>query len=456
MNQKILKCIPSLLASGAVAQAANMVNVVKASFDVSQEYKDTVCNLPQHFITHMLDLYKDAMYSISECAMVGSDKDTSIINIEKTFIENSEKTTKVLDNKANMLSALRNALSSEYDRVIATNEPTVLEKSIITTAATNDTINKMVEYVKLLKPEERLAMIYALGIASYVDSSISTASTDQITSEELESAIDDKLCIYPIAEISKKVKENMLSHKFNCDDIEYDVLYNVVDNISSKTIIEICDEVKNKLCINYDKDITNIDELFDCLDKSGEELTSKIGLPAHIVFIALNDNICMVCAFSKEDVNTIVSTQASNKPSFSEDSREENIKVFGTLTWNGKEHKACFEYSEDSGFSYTINPKIEELSKSEEEKLQKIMNDSLWPKKSKTQASSNENFRIIDNEPSDFVNGVKQIITELKVYRDSEDLEKHVELRKSYNKLFVLLDELKEEFENYEQICYRI
>ena len=90
MTHKILKCIPSLLSHGAVTQAANMINVVKASFEISQEYKEEVCVLPPHFITLMYDLYKDTMYAVSESAMMGHDKDLAIINAEQYFMEKSD------------------------------------------------------------------------------------------------------------------------------------------------------------------------------------------------------------------------------------------------------------------------------------------------------------------------------------------------------------------------------
>lgn len=322
---KILKCIPSLLANGAVTQAANMINVVKASFEVSQEYKDEVCALPPHFITLMYDLYKDAIYSIDEVAMSNGNKDEAIIEAEKVFIEKSEKATKVLSNKAKILDALRKAMSAEYDKVVNNaaieKEPTVLEKSMETTAAVNDTVNKMVEYVKLLKPEERLAMIYALGITNYVDvKNLTTASVDEISSEDLEEQIKeevnpDKFGIYSISEIEKKLKEAMLSHKFiDEQETEHDVLYTVIENISDKTIDSIYAESKEKMDLpDSTTAITSIESLLDYLDDAGEILTSAVALPAHIVFIVKDDNICMVGVFDKNGVSELVKMKNETK-----------------------------------------------------------------------------------------------------------------------------------------------
>lgn len=352
MSYKILKCIPSLLSHGAVAQAANMINVVKASFEITQDYKEEVCGLPQHFITLMYDLYKDAMYTVSESAIMGHDKDQAIISAEQYFIEKSDKVTKVLNNKAKILEALRKDMSTAYDKAISDqakeSKLTTLEESekditsvtgSVTTASKDDTVQKMVEYVKLLAPEKRLALIYALGITNMVDvKGLTTASItsdseeafapedSEISSQELEEKIKadpDKFGIYSISEIKEKLKEAMLSHQFVDDkgtEIEHDTLYTVVENISDKTIDELQKEVKEKLGLEDSFKATDLESLLDYLDESGEKLTQLVETPAHVIFTVIDDGICMVGAFNEEDASKLLSTASED---YEEEGEEE-------------------------------------------------------------------------------------------------------------------------------------
>lgn len=343
MTHKILKCIPSLLSHGAVTQAANMINVVKASFEISQAYKEEVCVLPPHFITLMYDLYKDAMYAVSESAMMGHDKDLAIINAEQYFMEKSDKATSVLSNKAQVLEALRKAMSEMYDKTIADKakeeQPSVLEKSLeepsvsakVVASSESKTIKDMIEYIKLLKPEERLAMIYALGIKNYVNvNTLTTASVVaneeafapaedlEISSQELEDSINekvevdsDKFGIYSVSEIKEKLNEAMMSHQFVDEkEIEHDVLYTVVENISDKTIGDIQKEVKEKLGLDESPSINDLDGLLDYLDEAGEKLTEVVAMPAHMIFIIKDDGICMAGAFSAEEVAKLLPATA--------------------------------------------------------------------------------------------------------------------------------------------------
>lgn len=311
MTHKILKCIPKLVAQGATTQAASMINVVKASIEISQEYKDLVCVLPPHFITLMYDLYKGAIYSVSESAMNGYDKDLSIVEAEKEFNEKSEKAVAVLNNTAKILEVLRNDMSAEYDKIKSSFEevkPTTLEKSLEATASleSTETIQKMIEYVKLLKPEQRLALIYSLGLTSYVDmNNITTASIDEEDVLE-DKAVNDKFGIYSVEEIKEKLKEAMLSHQFTSSDLEYDVLYTVVENISDKTIGSVLEEVKSKVSVNESASAESLDELFESLDSASEKLTDLLAMPAHVIFLIKEDNICMVAAFFKEDANKVL------------------------------------------------------------------------------------------------------------------------------------------------------
>ncbi len=324
---KVLMCVPSLIAHGATAQAANMVNVVKASIDISQEYKDEVCVLPQHFITLIYDLYTESMCLAAEAAMSGYDKDFSIIEAEKSFVEKADKAISVLSNTAKILTVLREDMSKTYDSVLAeTNppkqEPTVLEESLnikpeekpehlesdsaIATAAAGSTIDQMIAYVKLLKPEDRLALIYSLGLTKYVDmGSITTAS---IETEEI--AQDDaglNFGIYSLDEIKEKIKNAMLSHEFTTDGLEFETLYTVVENISEKTIETISDEVREKLGITVPeiepKHITNMEELLESLDTKGEDLTAALNTSGFVLFTIKGDDVVMLIAFTKDDAN---------------------------------------------------------------------------------------------------------------------------------------------------------
>lgn len=331
---KILKCIPSLAAHGAIAQAANMINVVKASIEVSQEYKDQVCVLPQHFVTMMFDLYVDAMYAMQEAAMMDYNKDMIMLEAEKKFTEKSSKAVSVLSNTAKILEVLRNDMSAAYEEVALEMAPkeTILENSIeamesepsvqasvVEAAAPKQTIDEMISYVKLMKPEQRLALIYSLGLTSYVDlPSITTSSVEAVAEEEMISPIEletninsgseESLMfgIYVIKDIEEKMKEAMLSHQFTTDNLEYDVLYTVVENIADKTIDEVTAEVKEKLGITEGIPVSSVDDLLDYLDQVGENLTNKLAPMGHVLFTIKGADICMLAAFTKEDANSLL------------------------------------------------------------------------------------------------------------------------------------------------------
>ena len=241
------------------------------------------------------------------------------------------------------MEALRKAMSEIYDKTIADKakeeQPSVLEKSLeepsvsakVVASSESKTIKDMIEYIKLLKPEERLAMIYALGIKNYVNvNTLTTASVIaneeafapaedlEISSQELEDSINekvevdsDKFGIYSVSEIKEKLNEAMMSHQFVDEkEIEHDVLYTVVENISDKTIGDIQKEVKEKLGLDESPSINDLDGLLDYLDEAGEKLTEVVAMPAHMIFIIKDDGICMAGAFSAEEVAKLLPATA--------------------------------------------------------------------------------------------------------------------------------------------------
>ena len=69
MMIKLMKSIPQLTKASLNTQAINLINVVKASFDIPQDYKEHVIALPPHFIETMYDLYRDSMYAACKAGL---------------------------------------------------------------------------------------------------------------------------------------------------------------------------------------------------------------------------------------------------------------------------------------------------------------------------------------------------------------------------------------------------
>jgi hypothetical protein len=187
---KLMKSIPQLAKASLNTQAVNLINVVKASFDIPQDYKEHVIVLPPHFIEMMYDLYRDSMYEACESGMQGLPKEVAIQAIEKKFQEKAEKVVELLPDTAKIYEALKCGLDCYYDEGMkeATAVPpmSVLEQSLEQNAVveqpvmeaeaatagielSSDAVNNMINYVNKLNATDKTALVYALGLVNYVD-----------------------------------------------------------------------------------------------------------------------------------------------------------------------------------------------------------------------------------------------------------------------------------------------
>ncbi len=140
---KLMKSIPQLAKASLNTQAVNLINVVKASFDIPQDYKEHVIALPPHFVEMMYDLYRDSCYEACEAGMQGLEKEIAIQAIEKRFSEKAEKAIELLPDTAKIFEAMKCGLDCYYEE----------GKKEATTVAPMSTLEQSIEQKAVIKEE---------------------------------------------------------------------------------------------------------------------------------------------------------------------------------------------------------------------------------------------------------------------------------------------------------------
>jgi hypothetical protein len=209
MNTRLIKSIPQLAKAGLNTQAVDLINVVKASFDIPQEYKDHVNSLPPHFVEMMYNSFRDACYEACDAGFQCKDKAVTLQKIELTFTGKAQKALEVLSDTAGLFESFRKAIDMCYECGLQEGgHETVLEKSLkdkdfaeVTATTDNDVIQNMIDYVNSLTNANKTALVYEMGILKYVDQGAlkrgqvqrATASTDvtaSIENDTIQNIID--------------------------------------------------------------------------------------------------------------------------------------------------------------------------------------------------------------------------------------------------------------------------
>jgi hypothetical protein len=387
---KLMKSIPQLAKASLNTQAVNLINVVKASFDIPQEYKEHVIALPPHFVELMYDLYRDCCYDACEAGVQGLEKEVALQAIQKKFQEKAEKVVELLPDTAKLYEALKCAIDCHYEegkkeattvapmsvlqesieqKAVIKEEPApVVEEATAAVELSSDAVNNMIAYVNKLNAADKTALVYALGLISYVDpsslkgvvkrathASVAKADlevevaieapvmeapvaplemtvepaplpagdtsspilNDLVPTEEPESLISEEanevasgpmVGIYSIPVLCEKVQNIVKSHQFNSDsENEMAVVDTLVSNISSLTIDALTEIACDKLCIDCPA-ISDLESLKDFLDSKADEITNACNLPITLIFIVKGDDLVLAACFTKHDVAKMMET----------------------------------------------------------------------------------------------------------------------------------------------------
>lgn len=366
---KLIKSIPKLTKASLNTQAVNLINVVKASFDIPKEYKEHIAPLQPHFAEMMYDLYRDCMYEACEAGTQCLNKELAIQAIEGRFQEKSEKAILLLSDTSKIFEALKSGLDFCYEagKKESTETPlTVLEQSVemkleeVSAPAepakdepsepvlasidlTSDTINNMINYVNKLTQNDKTALVYALGLVKYVDQSSLKGTVKRATAEALETvqelggsspvfndlvptekpeesvqvetlelAAGPMVGMYSIEILKEKLESIVKSHKFDTDSQEeLAVVDTLVCKVSELTIDELSQMAADKLCIECPS-ASDVESLMDFLDEKADLITNAIGLPVTLIFIIKDDCLVLAACFTKHDVAKMMDTYVAS------------------------------------------------------------------------------------------------------------------------------------------------
>lgn len=299
---KLLKCINKLTAIGSYSTAFNMTLAFKDTIIVSEEYMSKISVLPHHYITLMVDKYKEAIHEIAEASYSGFNKDEILINIDKKFREDTEIVLSMLKDSVEIVNILVKECSAMYDKILSElpkEEKTVFEKSIeqtveaTTTVATNiseETIKSINAYINKLSPEKRLAIIYAMGFSKYYQSTEASVDTEE------------SICfgIYSVDNITEKALLALSTHDYKSEDYEFDILFDIVENVSSKTVEEVSKEISDKTGFAF-VDISSLEGLVDQMDSLSEQITEATGFD--IIITIVDNKVSMMVISTKAQVS---------------------------------------------------------------------------------------------------------------------------------------------------------
>lgn len=366
---KLMKSIPKLAKANLNTQAASLINVSKASFDIPQSYKDHVIALPPHFVELMFDIYRDSAFDACESGLKGLKKEDVLNALEEVLKERASKVIEVMSETEGLYNSFKDAMSAHFDEgfkeaisepevstleqsieekifndAIVEEKPVVIEvKAESQNGLTSDVINNMIAYVNKLNENDKTALIYALGISEYVDPSTmkgvvtrkTTASIeegamlkeDDMVPVEQEKTMEDhlskttevKICNYDISKLKEKVESIVKSHKFpdgaNSDLVVIDT---VIEDVEDMNIEEVCKCILDKLDISCE---SSIESLYEGLDHSADLLNTAIDLPVSLFFLKCNGNLCLCAEITKSEVASMMETytaDANTKASASE------------------------------------------------------------------------------------------------------------------------------------------
>lgn len=345
--RQMIKSIPTIVQAGLAIQAAQIINTVKATFDISQDFKEKISALPPHFVAKMHDLYRTVMYKAYEAGMKGMDKDIHRQALESMFLQEAENELKMLENNGAILEALRNAIDESYEcgkqesYVPATNplEEALSPANVLATAsiATAEEISeelaekteepatevaqeisapshnnisleafeRLKNYVNLLGPEKALPLAYRLGIAKELGMNVSQASVEEII---IDSApVDEMVGIYSINVIREKTKALVTSHNFESDtNAEMEIIDTIEANAMEIPVPELIEIVKSKLCLDACPEIMSMEQFLEYLDSTADMITTKVALPVHYIFIVLDGNLVLATVFTKQNVADVL------------------------------------------------------------------------------------------------------------------------------------------------------
>ena len=371
MNTRLIKSIPQLAKAGLNTQAVDLINVVKASFDIPQEYKDHVNALPPHFVEMMYNLFRDSCYEACDAGFKCEDKAVTLQKIEMSFTEKAQKALEVLSDTAGLLASFKKSVDTCFEcGLLEGGHKTVLEQSIeektepamdmdcidnsdtsVTASIENDAIQNMIKYVNSLNNADKTALVYAMGILKYVDVEAlkrgvvqkATASApieevvvpnvpvvEDITglvhndlvaplSEEQKEEIaeqtvenNEMIGIYSIPVLFSRIDSIMKSHQFSSDtEVECEVVDILVDGINNLTIDEVCQIASDKLLVDCSP-CTSMEHLLDCLDNQADEINKLLGIPATVIFLVKDNALTLSACFSKFDVAKMLETHPDN------------------------------------------------------------------------------------------------------------------------------------------------
>ncbi len=376
MNTRLIKSIPQLAKAGLNTQAVDLINVVKASFDIPQEYKDHVNALPPHFVELMYNLFRDACYEACDAGFKCDDKAVTVQKIEMSFSEKAQKALEVLSDTAGLLGALRKSIEICFDCGLQEGgHKSILEQSVeekveekieeapvdmdcidnsdtsVTASIENDAIQNMINYVNSLNNADKTALVYALGLLKYVDpsslkgvvrkSTTASAPLEEVVVPEVPVVEDLTGLVHNdlVAPLSEEQKEDIAEQTVENSEMvgiySIPVLFQKIENImkshqfSSDTEME-CETIDilvdgidsltiDEVCqIASDKmnvdctPCTSIEQMLDCLDNQADVITNLLGIPATVIFLVKDNALTLSACFSKFDVAKMLETHPDN------------------------------------------------------------------------------------------------------------------------------------------------
>lgn len=397
--KKLIEKVPMLIKAGYYNEAFKLDNVISRSIEVSDPMKELLRGLSSNHMEVVHDAYKKNIYKAFEsgyyqasnangenvdcCIPLALKEDLTAAFKNKTerFLESQPDYTKIY-------VLFEKELDDAFKEGIETCCPTKIKEEItVTTAATKKEILENVKrYTELAgNPEAQRVLRYTMGIGDkdlnelLSDSKVAEASKDKTeakgcshcgcsTAEEKEKeetveienkdvgvAVEDidetKIGPYEIVSLVDKVKEQLKSHNFTDEELQYIVIDYVVSNFEGTP-----EDFIKKACekLEIECNAVTLDDLSTSLLGMEESLTKALNdadLPGELVFISDDaGNFMLVHAFEKEDVEKTKAIANSIKPV----TRKYNVQVdvceakFGDFN---KEMKEIFEkYNEGDGF----------------------------------------------------------------------------------------------------------
>lgn len=306
--RKIMSSISTFAQAGLNSQAANLINTVKASFEPPQSYKEKIAPLPPHFLAMMKDLYQSSMYEVCDGALAGKDKEQLIDTLEKKFIERAKAPLAVLPENGPLLECLRSCMIDYYDECQS--------KKSVATASNEETIEKMKKYVDELKSEDKIALIYALGLAKYYQP-VSVLKPVVIEASTKFGELD-------IDHLRHKSEEAMLSHVFKSNDLEHECLEVVCQNASEMKMSDLIDCINERTGSKFEK-AANLEELMEKLDIVAERITNELSLPATVVFLIEGNDLKLCIAFDKLNATEVLNRKNAKVTAAKKPKAMENI-----------------------------------------------------------------------------------------------------------------------------------